>query len=303
MSTALRRPTGSHPGPITAARNATLPTRAQGAYNLGMKKPTMREHLLQVREHAIVDTVNKLLADKGYDLMTVDEVAANAGLSKASLYTHFRSKEELAAAAMVRVLERAIAFAKSAETTNEPTPVGRLVAVVRWTLRLQIAGAMPSLPAQNSTLRNSLSENRVFTKMLFELSDLLGGWIEEAQTSGVINPDIPGEVVLYTVYARACDQVLQVLKAGGQYTDEQIIDFVVNSCFVGLVGHNGRSAALNGKAVAARQDSPRADSAATRAQRVQRDVAPVPKPLKATVKRAAKSVPSASVQGAQRKPA
>ncbi len=257
----------------------------------------MREHLLLVREHAIVDTVNKLLADKGYDLMTVDEVAANAGLSKASLYTHFRSKEELAAAAMVRVLERAIAVAKSPETTSEPTPVGRLVAVVRWTLRLQIAGAMPSLPAQNSMLRNSLSENRVFTKLLFELSDLLGDWIEQAQTSGEINPAIPGEVVLYTVYARACDQVLQVLKAGGQYTDEQIIDFVVNSCFVGLVGPNSPSSALKSNTVAVRHDSPRADSVSTRtprAQREARDVAQVPKPLKTAVKRAAKSAASAS---------
>jgi TetR/AcrR family transcriptional regulator, regulator of autoinduction and epiphytic fitness len=295
MRATFTLPAAGHPAAPAASRDTPTPTLNQGAYNPGMKKPTMREHLLQVREHAIVDTVNKLLADKGYDLMTVDEVAANAGLSKASLYTHFRSKEELAAAAMVRVLERAIAFARGPEATNEPTPVGRLAAVVRWTLRLQIAGAMPSLPAQNSTLRNSLSENRVFTKLLFELSDLLGDWIEQAQSSGEINPAVPAEVVLYTVYARACDQVLQVLKAGGQYSDEQIIDFVVNSCFIGLVGPNGKPAALKSSAITVRTDSP--------SLRATRAVAPLPAPLKPAVKRAAKSAASASAKGSQRKTA
>ncbi|HEY6086476.1 MAG TPA: helix-turn-helix domain-containing protein, partial [Burkholderiaceae bacterium] len=72
-----------------------------------------REQLLRVREDAIVQAVNRLLATKGYDLMTVDEVAADAGMAKASLYKHFTSKEELAGAAMVRALERAIAYVDS----------------------------------------------------------------------------------------------------------------------------------------------------------------------------------------------
>ena len=54
-----------------------------------------REKVLRFREDAIVEAVNHLLATKGYDLMTVDEVAAEAGIAKASLYKHFTSKEEL----------------------------------------------------------------------------------------------------------------------------------------------------------------------------------------------------------------
>ena len=57
--------------------------------------------MLRAREDAIVSSVNRLLADKGYDVMTVDEVAADVGIAKASLYKHFPSKEALAAAAMI----------------------------------------------------------------------------------------------------------------------------------------------------------------------------------------------------------
>ncbi|MCX7243054.1 MAG: helix-turn-helix domain containing protein, partial [Polaromonas sp.] len=66
--------------------------------------------MLVAREDAIVEAVNSLLAEKGFDLMTVDEVAAKVGIAKASLYKHFPSKEDLAAAAMVRLLRLAKNF-------------------------------------------------------------------------------------------------------------------------------------------------------------------------------------------------
>ena len=71
-----------------------------------MAKGGFRQQVLRVREDAIVSSVNRLLAEKGFDLMTVDEVANDVGIAKASLYKHFASKEALAAAAMVRVLQR-----------------------------------------------------------------------------------------------------------------------------------------------------------------------------------------------------
>ena len=61
-------------------------------------RPTLREQQLKLREDVILREVNALLAEKGYDLMTVDEVAARVGLAKPSLYKHFASKEALAAA-------------------------------------------------------------------------------------------------------------------------------------------------------------------------------------------------------------
>ncbi len=67
-------------------------------------KLSFKQQQLIVRENAIVDATNTLLAKKGYDLMTMDEVAAEVGIAKASLYKHFPSKEALAGAAMIRLL-------------------------------------------------------------------------------------------------------------------------------------------------------------------------------------------------------
>jgi len=140
-----------------------------------MVKVSFREQVLQAREDAIVSSVNRLLAEKGFDLMTVDEVAPDVGIAKASLYKHFTSKEELAAAAMIRVLERALAQVRQLEADpadqDPANAIAQLKAVARWTMQVQLAGEMPSLPAQNSTLRSALMSNKAYLNRLMEVSD------------------------------------------------------------------------------------------------------------------------------------
>ena len=190
--------------------------------------------MLRVREDAIVSAVNRLLAEKGFEAMTVDQVAADVGIAKASLYKHFPSKEELAAAAMVRVLDRALAFIDQQAAQENVRPIDHLKAVARWTLQMQLAGEMPSLPAQNSTLRTALMQHRTYLDRVMTVSERLGAWITAAQAAGEIDPRLPPEAVLYTLYARACDPVLGFLRAGGSLSDEQVIEVVLTTCFDGL---------------------------------------------------------------------
>jgi TetR/AcrR family transcriptional regulator of autoinduction and epiphytic fitness len=195
-------------------------------------KPSFKEQMLQAREEAIVQTVNRLLAEKGFDAMTVDEVAASVGIAKASLYKHFPSKEDLAAAAMVRVMRSAREFLDT--VPSGLAPLEKLKSVVRWTLQAQLAGQMPSLPSQNSSLRAALTGSKGYIDALMEISDTLGGWIEAAQAGGTLNPRLPPIAVLYTLYARGCDPVLEFLRGGGQHSDAEIVELVVSTCFDGL---------------------------------------------------------------------
>jgi len=193
---------------------------------------SFKAQMLKVREDAIIQAVNRLLSEKGFDAMTVDEVAARVGIAKASLYKHFPSKEDLAAAAMVRVMRQAQTFC--AALPEAAPPLENIRAVTRWTMGLKLAGNMPSLPSQNSTLRATLMANREYMDGLIEVSDRLGGWIEAAQADGSISSRLPAIAVLYTLYARACDPVLEFLKMGGQHNDDEIIELVMSTCFDGL---------------------------------------------------------------------
>ncbi len=199
-----------------------------------MARVSFRDQVLRVREDAIVQAVNRLLADKGFEAMTVDEVAAEVGIAKASLYKHFASKEALAAAAMVRVLDRTQTRIDELAGEAGSTALSRLQAIARWALEVQLAGEMPSLPAQNSALRATLIKHPVYLDRLMKVSDRLGEWIVQAQQAGELATQWPPELVLYTLYARACDPVLGVLRATGQYSDAQIIELLLGTCFDGL---------------------------------------------------------------------
>jgi AcrR family transcriptional regulator len=165
--------------------------------------------------------------------MTVDAVAAEVGIAKASLYKHFPSKEALAAEAMKRLLQRSLDRLAEIEAEGLPDAVSRLKAAVRWTMQVQLAGEMPSLPAQNSSLRTALIADLDYMNRLMAVSEQLGGWIVQAQQGGQLQASLPPEVILYTLFARACDPVLAVLKAGG-HAPEQIIEWVMATCFDGL---------------------------------------------------------------------
>jgi TetR/AcrR family transcriptional regulator, regulator of autoinduction and epiphytic fitness len=195
-------------------------------------KKSFKVQMLAAREAAIIQSVNRLLAEKGFDAMTVDEVAAEVGIAKASLYKHFNSKEELACAAMVTAMRRAQDVIQAMDP--QLAPLDKLKAVTRWTMTLKLQGLMPSLPSQNSSLRATLMGSKDYMDGLMEVSDALGGWIEAAQEQGQINKTLPAVAVLYTLFARACDPVLEFLKMGEQHTHEQILDLVMSTCFDGL---------------------------------------------------------------------
>ncbi|MDI4480077.1 TetR/AcrR family transcriptional regulator [Moraxella osloensis] len=198
-----------------------------------MKKLTFKQRMMLERESLIIETVNHLLATKGYDAMTVDEIADTVGIAKASLYRHFPSKEALGMAALVDIMHKALGVINQLNATDQ-TAIDKLKALTQWAMRLKLAQKMPNLPSENSQLRELLIANDDYTNNLVMLSDSIGEWIEQAQAEGKLQSNIPGLAILYTLYARACDPVLGFLRSSQLYDDDEIITIVTRTCFEGL---------------------------------------------------------------------
>lgn len=195
-------------------------------------KTSFKAQMHQARERAILQTACDLLGTKSFDAMTMDDVAGGVGIAKASLYKHFGSKEDLCCAAMVEVLHLVRAYVDTLDPAL--APVDKLRAVVRWSLERLLVNEMPLLPSRNSTLRSVLMGNKEYASGVILLSDTLGEWIVQAQAAGVVDPGLPPLVVLYTLYARACDPVVGFLQESGLYQNEEIIELVLRTCFDGL---------------------------------------------------------------------
>jgi TetR/AcrR family transcriptional regulator of autoinduction and epiphytic fitness len=195
-------------------------------------KLSFKQQQLIVRENAIVDATNNLLAKKGFEMMTMDEVAAEVGIAKASLYKHFPSKEALAAAAMIRLLENTLAFVRG--LSSEQAAFDQLRSILQWALEIRMKGGLPTLPTENTSLRETLLNNTRYISRLMDLNELMGQLIERAKSDGTIRKDLPTEVVLFTIYARSCDPTLDYLRMGEQYSEDQVIEFLMSTCFSGL---------------------------------------------------------------------
>ena len=195
-------------------------------------KVSFKQQMHEAREQAILQSTCDLLGEKSFDAMTMDDVAGKVGIAKASLYKHFGSKEGLCAAAMVEMLGSVQEYLGTLD--GGLSAIDKLRAVVRWSLERLLANEMPLLPSLNSTLRSVLMSNKAYTNGVVEVSDTVGDWITEAQACGVVDPALPPLVVLYTLYARACDPVVGFLKESGLYGDDEIVDLVLRTCFDGL---------------------------------------------------------------------
>ncbi|MEZ4361177.1 MAG: TetR/AcrR family transcriptional regulator [Kofleriaceae bacterium] len=82
----------------------------------------VRHETAETRRAQLFQAALEVCAENGYHETTVDEIAARCGLSKGSLYYHFRSKEDLflsALEAMVDQFASLLAQASERETASE----------------------------------------------------------------------------------------------------------------------------------------------------------------------------------------
>lgn len=188
---------------------------------------------LQMREEAILDAAHVLLGKYGYDAMTMDDVAAEVGIAKASLYKHFESKEKLAAKTMVRLFDRTVREL-SAQSASK-TAYEKLRDMLEWALRERLKGGIPHLPSTSSTLEQSLMTDEPYLASLLTLNAALSKLVNDAKTEGVISKDLPTDYVVTAIYARTCDPTLEYMQRGNNYSGDEIVRFMVNGFFNGIV--------------------------------------------------------------------
>lgn len=167
---------------------------------------SLEEHRSQTKAR-IFAAMEQLLADKGYDAITLAEIAAAAGVGRTVMYNYYPDKEslllDLAGEQTEDYLRRLDSALKRART-----PVEQLRVFVRMQLR--------ELTHQHATLgsmRVVLSDTgqRRMMEHVAPLSSALRDIVEQAQAEGYLPPD-DLEVVLPLVSAAISGRTTVLLK-------------------------------------------------------------------------------------------
>jgi AcrR family transcriptional regulator len=155
------------------------------------------------RSDAILRTALEVLAERGVHGLTVEGVAARCGVAKTTIYRHWRSKEDLALAALAGMVDRQaqrprdlgdtraelIAFVVRLIRALGSTPVGRV-----------IHGLVSDLAADPELAR--AFREQVIARRAAELDCLLERGVERGELRPDARTEIAMDLLLGPVYYR-----------------------------------------------------------------------------------------------------
>ena len=180
--------------------------------------PFLRERILR--------SAAELFAEREFDLVLIDEVAAHAGVGKGSVYRQFKSKEELYAAAVIdgfAELQREIraALAGSTSTRDQIATIVRHTVRFFWTRRqffalLRDPKALPP------------SQERQFRAQRNDLSRLISNVLDEGVRRGTMRPGIDARIAAEAMLG----MVRGINRYGREYTTPDRAVDIVTSIFL-----------------------------------------------------------------------
>jgi len=132
----------------------------------------------EARKEAIVEAVQDVFAEKGFDGTTTRELAQAAGVSEALLYKHFPSKESLYAA-MLDGCAKGPTFAEASRILELDASTSTLVVMVHFMISHYVLGRSGDRhrAALNSLLVRSLLGDGEFVRLMHK--KLAAAWLKK----------------------------------------------------------------------------------------------------------------------------
>jgi AcrR family transcriptional regulator len=181
---------------------------------------TLRQRQRSRRNDAILDTAERLFIERGFGAVTFEEIASDACISRPTLYSHFRSKEEVVVELALRCLEQVNAYFQKMDLSLPATQ--RLNGFLDWAGHFRFGGgstfvqnlAQYVFPLRQSGTALDEAEN--------ELIVALERLIRDAQEEGGVRSDVKA-ICLAGLMLASQHGWLDLLLADGRVRAEDII--------------------------------------------------------------------------------
>ncbi len=164
-------------------------------------------------EQAILAATRELLAEGSVQRLTVEGVAARAGVAKTTIYRRWRSKDELALAVLIDMVEQVVAVPDLGDTRAELVAfVDGAVKILGSTLMGRVMQGVVSDLAADPELARSFRE-RVVAVRIAEVDRLVTRGIERGDIRTDVDHELVHELLFGPVYYR-------LLLSGAPLTDD-----------------------------------------------------------------------------------
>ena len=160
---------------------------------------SVRVHIMRIvkeaaeRRDEILDVAERLFCTNGYDNTSTNDILAEIGIARGTLYYHFKSKEDILDAMIDRILDEIIRKAKNI-ALNESMPV--LERLTKTVLAANVdtkTGDM--ILEQVHKPQNALMHAKMQEKLLSQLVPLFVKIIEDGIAQNLMQTDYPEDTI------------------------------------------------------------------------------------------------------------
>jgi len=178
----------------------------------------------------LTDVALRVFARKGYDGASMDDVASEAGITKASIYHHVSGKEALLARGFNRALDALYAILKEHEATQGKA-ANRLRYIVRrvaetTTAHLAEVTLLFRARGNSQVERDALERRRRFDRAVAEI-------VNAAQSDGQVRADLDSRLVARLCFGMS-NSIVEWYRPDGAIDAAVITDAVLAILFEGL---------------------------------------------------------------------
>jgi AcrR family transcriptional regulator len=137
----------------------------------------------------ILDGVDVLLAEHGYQDMTMTDLAREVGIGKGTIYLHFRSKEEVTLSHIDRIVDRMLQRLRELATSKDSADQ-RLRKMLHTRVLTRFDAVQHYTQSLNDLLAALRHELLIHREKHFDQeAEVFAGVLKEGQTSGIFQFD------------------------------------------------------------------------------------------------------------------
>jgi AcrR family transcriptional regulator len=183
----------------------------------------IREKQLQKRKRETIDVAMRILSERGYANLNMDELAEEVGISKPTLYQYFNSKDELVAQVLLNVFMK---MEDRLAEAAEKSPLGQLEHFLRLMLKSRSEGRH-ILAQVDDELRRTIFQRYAYLREQMQANrDKLGQIVRTAQEQGEIDPALPAWVVVNSLFALQGAVMHPLMKGEAQRSSEEMSEAI-----------------------------------------------------------------------------
>ena len=178
------------------------------------------------RRNEILDVAERLFCTNGYDNTSTNDILAEIGIARGTLYYHFKNKEDILDAMIARILEETIKKAEKIALDESVPVLERLTGTVLASNVDTQTGSM--ILEQVHKPQNALMHAKMQEKLLSHLVPLFVKIIEDGISQNLMQTDYPEETMqMLLLYANT------VFDDSIEYSEEEkkrmVLAFISNA--------------------------------------------------------------------------